>query len=155
MLTTGTKYEKGMDTAEVAKRVREDIKRSQKAGLLPASMKVSVRISRFSGGSSLDISIKSAPIQIHASDYIAHHVETKGMRHWADHRYTTRALALLAKVEDIARAYQRQDVDSQTDYNNSNFYLHVGFDSELKREDREVLISYYEALQAPRLRLVG
>lgn len=85
MESTGTKYQKGMDTAEVAKRVR----------------------------------------------------------------------ALLKQLEGIAEEYRRDDSDIQTDYFNCNFYLHVKFDHELEREDRETMKAYYAALPASHLRLVG
>lgn len=155
MTTTGTKYQSGMDTAQAAKFIRADIKKAQAVGELPASMVVSVRISRFSGGSAIDISIKSAPVQIHASDFVAHHVKTKGMQHWDGDRYTAQARALLAKVEAIGDEYRRTDSDLQSDYYNTNFYLHAKFSAEMEREDMEILTAYHDALAAPRLRLVG
>lgn len=155
MATTGTKYERSMDTAEIAKRIRADIKAAQKSGALPASLKVSVRTSRFSMGSSIDVSVVAAPVQVHASDFIAHHVATKGREFWAGERYTAPARALLAKLEAIGEAYQRSEHDSQADYHNTNFYLHVKFGWELEQEDRAILTEYHEALSAPRLRHNG
>lgn len=149
MLTTGSKYQRGMDTAQVAKLVRADIKAAKKAGTLPASLETSVRISRFAGGSSLSITVTAAPVQIHASDYMAHHVRTKGHQHWEGERFTPQARALLAKLEAIGGEYNRTDRDSQADYHNTNFFLHVDFHGDLEREDREILSSYYAALPAP------
>lgn len=155
MATTGTKFERGMDTAEAAKRIRADIKRAQKEGKLPTTLKASVRISRFSGGSSVDVTIQAAPVQIHTSEYIAHHVATKGHVCFEGHRYTKSAQALLEAVEAIGDEYRRVDSDLLSDYYSANFYLSVKFSTDLEREDRAILTEYHEALSAPRLRLVG
>lgn len=155
MATTGTKYKSGMDTAEIAKRIRADIKRAQADGALPASLKVSVRTSRFSMGSSIDVTIQSAPVQIHESAFIAHEVATKGREFYSGNRHTPAARALLEKIEAIGDDYRRTDSDLQSDYYNTNFYLHVKFEWDLEQADREILKEYHEALAAPRLRLVG
>lgn len=155
MLSTGAKYTKGMDTAAVAKALRADIKAAQKAGELPRSLKVSVTISRFSMGSSITVTVKSAPVQIHASDFIAHDVRTNGRVFWDGERYTAQARRLLEKLEAMGDAYQRMDRDSQADYCNTNFYLHVNFDGAMERDDRAILVEYHQALFVPHLRLVG
>lgn len=155
MLSTGAKYTKGMDTAAVAKALRADIKAAQKAGELPRSMKVSVTISRFSMGSSITLTVKSAPVQIHASDFIAHDVQTKGRVFWEGQRYTAQARRLLEKLEALGGEYKRTDSDSQTDYHNTNFFLHVNFDGAMEREDRAILTEYHQALPVSHLRLVG
>lgn len=155
MKTTGAKFTAGMDTAAVAKALRVDIKAAQKAGELPRSLKVSVTISRFSMGSSVTLTVKSAPVQIHASDFIAHEVRTKGHQYWQGERYTAPARRLLEKLEALGAEYQRTDRDSQSDYHHTNFYLHVGFDGDMEREDRAILTEYHRALPASHLRLVG
>ncbi len=155
MKTTGTKFKAGMDTAAVAKALRLDIKAAQKAGELPRSMKVSVTISRFSMGSSITLTVKSAPVQIHASDFIAHDVRTKDRQLWEGQRFTAQARRLLETLEVLGGAYKRTDSDSQSDYHDTNFYLHVGFDGDMERKDRAILTEYHEALSVPHLRLVG
>lgn len=154
-MATGTKYQSNRDTAEVAKLLRQDIKRAQKDGKLPASLKVSVRISRFSMGSSIDVMVQAAPIQIHASDFVAHHVRTNGRELWDGQRYTKGARNLLETLEAMGEEYQRMDRDSQADYCNTNFYLHVKFDWALEQEDMAILKEYHAALPASHLRLVG
>lgn len=155
MATTGTKYQNRMDTAEIARRIRADIKAAQKSGALPASMRVSVRIDRFSMGSSVDVTIQSAPVQIHTSDFIAHEVATKGREFWDGQRHTLAARALVEKLEAIGEEYRRTDSDLQSDYYSTNFYLHVKYANEMEQADRAILREYHEALAAPRLRLVG
>lgn len=155
MATTGAKYQRDMDTAEIAKRIRADVKAAQKAGTLPASMKVSVRTRRFAGGAAIDVTVTEAPFQIHASDYIAFEVKTRGHQHWDGQRYTLRARQVLEALEAIVAEYNRDDSDSQSDYFNVHFYSHATYDIELTRADREILMDYYRALAAPRLSLVA
>ncbi len=57
----GSKYVHGRDLADVAKLVRADIAAAVKAGVLPAGLKVSVRIRRYSMGQSLDVFVTAAP----------------------------------------------------------------------------------------------
>lgn len=152
----GTKYQREMDVAEVAKRVRADIKAAQKAGTLPTGMKATVNIHRYSMGCALYVRVTQAPIQIHASDFIAHQVRTDG-QHWEGERFTKSARDLLEKLEALAGAYQR--VERGVDSAQNNFHLGVSFGTEVREEDREILTSYYSALPAPaagpHLRLVG
>ena len=56
----GYKYEEGgrLDTAAVAKLIRRDVKAAVRDGMLPARWKYSVTISRFSGGSAIDVRVK-------------------------------------------------------------------------------------------------
>jgi hypothetical protein len=94
--TIGTKYEqtKDLDIAQIAKLVRQDIAAEVKAGLLP-KVKYSVRISRYSMGQSLDVTIGQAdrsPIQ---------------------------------RIEAIVFAYNYDGSDSQTDYFDNRFYTHI------------------------------
>jgi len=55
----GDKYDGNLDVADIAKLIRADIKEARKAGELPDDWKYSVRISRFSGGCSIDVAAKS------------------------------------------------------------------------------------------------
>lgn len=152
---TGTKYQSGRDTAEIAKLLRQDIKRAQKEGKLPASLKVSIRTSRFSMGSAIDVTVQAAPVQIHTSDFVAHHVRTNGREFWGGQRQTKAARTLLETIKAMGEEYQRMDRDSQADYCNTNFYLHVKFDWALEQEDMAILAEYHAALPTAHLRLVG
>lgn len=57
----GYKYAEGgkLDTAAIAKLIRADIKTAVREGILPERWAYSVRIDRFSGGSSIDVRVKS------------------------------------------------------------------------------------------------
>lgn len=59
-ISYGAKFDRSLDTAEIAKRFRTDVKVAQKAGQLPAELKLSVRTERFAGGSAIRVTIKSA-----------------------------------------------------------------------------------------------
>lgn len=148
MATTGIKYSRDMDTAEIAKRIRADIKAAQTSGALPASLKVAVRISRYSGGSSIDIHVQAAPFQIHTSEYVAFDVATRGMDFFHGQRFTQRARDVLDALEALAGAYHRDDSDSQQDVYNVNFSLHVGYACALKEEDLSIQQEYHRALAA-------
>lgn len=132
MKTKGTKYHEvqNCDVAEIAKRIRQDLKAGQKAGQLDKSAKFSVKIRRFSGGQSVDVEIVKVDFLainfeawkvLKASDYT---------ESWADHggRLSRKASDLKLDVEQIVQQYNRADVDSQSDYHNTNFFYHVEFD---------------------------
>jgi hypothetical protein len=51
---TGCKYERGMDTKDAAKLIRADLAKAQKSGLIPKA-KYSVRVSRYTGGSAVQV----------------------------------------------------------------------------------------------------
>src|SRR5438046_997422 len=49
------------DAAEIARRMRSDIRQAEEEGLLPVGPAYSVTIDRFSGGQSIDIVVKDFP----------------------------------------------------------------------------------------------
>lgn len=57
----GYRYEEGgkLDTAEIAKLIRQEIKAAVREGLLPERWKYSVSTERFAGGSSIDARVKN------------------------------------------------------------------------------------------------
>jgi len=113
---TGTKYEISMDVAEIAKRIRADIKAAIKAGTIPA-IKTAVRTKRYSGGQSINIDIKSwdGPVKDEAAI-----VES-----WQCKPYTPALKATRTVLEDIMNAYNMDRSDSQSDYFHCHFYGHV------------------------------
>lgn len=141
----GDKYEQGLDVAEIAKRVRADIKVAITAGELPAA-KYSVRISRYSMGRSLYVTVDGVPFAIVHEARVrrdvlephAYHAETLCL-------HTDEARALLAKVEAIVAAYNFDGSDSQSDYSHVNFYAHVDFSNRQEQAEREALRAKYEA----------
>lgn len=121
-MITGSKYERGVDVAEIAKRVRADIKAAVKAESLPAA-KYGVRIARFSGGQSLTITASSLPFEVSNEAYVlADHSDPRNDR---INRLSDAAKAVERALESIGAAYNFDGSDSQSDYFNVNFYLHI------------------------------
>ncbi len=132
----GAKYDKDMDIAEIAKRVRADIKAA-----FP-SVKVSARISRYAGGRSLNVRITQLPkgmlpmnpqrVVFEAQN--PHACLPNGMP-----RYNAAAEKLLTDVKAIVNAYRRDQSDIQTDYFSTNFYGDVDFSHELEQAHRHLI----------------
>lgn len=59
----GAKYDSSLNVVEIAKRIRADIKAAITAGTIPA-IKTSVRISRYSMGRSIDVTITETPFEV-------------------------------------------------------------------------------------------
>lgn len=132
--TYGAKYQqvRGMRLAEIAKLMRADIKLAQKIGLktdgpatlatvdpianAPAVIKYSVTTHMYSGGGSIDITIKNIPADW---GYRMEMSEERGhMR-----KVPTAALnALAGELAAIHQAYNYNGSDTTTDYFDVNYY---------------------------------
>lgn len=129
-ISYGSKYNRDLDIAQIAKLVRADIKAAVKEGTLPKGFKASVRISRYSMGQSLNVTVKAAPgVTIMNPLRLAH--EESGSR-----EVMTRD-ELLDTVKSIVDAYNYDGSDSQSDYYNVNFYGFVDFAHELEQSERD------------------
>jgi len=138
----GNKYDKDLDTAEIAKRVRMDIKAAIASGDLPKGLKASVRMDRFAGGSSIDIRVTQVPqgftlanperIQWDLEHPYASSTKVLPL-------YTAEAMALLLKLKALLDAYNYDGSDIMTDYFNVRFYGDVRFDHDLAQADRDRL----------------
>lgn len=120
----GSRYQRGRDVTDIAKDIRKDIKESVKAGAIPgAPVKYSVTTSRFSGGTSIEVTIKHwpEPARVWVAD------ETSSP-YQGGYRFTSHAACTKAAIEGIVARYHRDNSDSQTDYFDVNFYSSVGFD---------------------------
>lgn len=130
-----------LDIADIAKLVRADIKAAKKEGKLPKKgFKVSVRIDRFAGGCSLDVTVKAAPFQVLNPEYLDWE-ETEEAKHnaWPPvglERLTPTADAALKLLKGILGSYNRDNSDIQTDYWDVRFYGHVDYDYDLTRAER-------------------
>lgn len=149
----GYRYSDGgrLDTAVIAKLIRADIKTAVSEGLLPERWSYSVRIDRFSGGSSIDVRVKNC-----ADAWTPCPGYRIGTRHdyedgsWAatgcrdpwckaggihkdlpdaqEHDVLTEeALAAKMTLERIHGAYNHDGSDVMTDYFDVNYYGHVEF----------------------------
>jgi hypothetical protein len=133
----GAKYDKMLSTPEIAKRVRADVKaaKADKDDPLPA-VTVSVRSRSFSGGTSIDVNVTAFPAgwKVFNDEYLKlesedpYSTDLDRMSHYSDE-----TAALLARLDAMLNAYNRDLSDSQTDYFNVKFYDHVGIDSQLER----------------------
>jgi len=112
----GAKYDPDLDIAEIAKKVRADIK----AAKLPG--KISVRIQRYAGGRSLRVKAV-VPFPVRHGDVER---ENRERAEGLDCPWLTReAYELQEKLKEITEAYNYDRSDIQTDYFDVNFYLHV------------------------------
>jgi hypothetical protein len=92
----------------------------------PASIKFSIRSEYFSGGSSIDITIKGVPVEwgweidplYDPSDY----------RHGRKYVETAALKALKAEVERVQQSYNHDGSDGQVDYYDVRFYGHTEVD---------------------------
>lgn len=120
--TIGSRYHQtsDLDVAQVAKLVRSDIRDAIQAGTLP-TMKVSVRISRFSGGTSIDVHLSGQDFPLTERRPDAWGMERDML--------TAYARLTIADVKAIVDAYNFDDSDSLTDYYRVRFYSSVTFTS--------------------------
>lgn len=141
----GVKYEatKDLDLAEIAKRVRADIKAAIVSGALPKGLKTSVRISRYSGGQSMTISVKGLPegFKVYQPGYVraTKNFTDYGRRNesWYEGNGATAAYNdMIGKLKAIGDAYNRDNSDIMVDYFDVNFYLHVDLDWKFEDEIR-------------------
>lgn len=132
----GAKYEatRGMGTREIAARIRADVKAAQKSGLIPPGVKVSVRMDRFAGGSSIDVHVTALPAGFRIlSDAAASWCKQFPARDWqiplpVSEQHAPEYLALKETLQRIHSAYNRNNSDSMTDYFDVRYYGDAGYD---------------------------
>jgi hypothetical protein len=117
----------GLDTAEIAKAIREEIKEAVKAGALPKA-KYSVKTDRYSMGSSITVEASKLPFRTLNPD--AFRVDrgaswvTFDSAHFRS-RFTPQAQEVERKLNAIVSAYHWDRSDSSTDYYDERFARHV------------------------------
>lgn len=119
-MNTGSNYQDGRDVKDTAKLIRKALKAAYKG------LKFSVTISRYSGGQSISVEIKTLPAGF-GSVLNAEEDPEYGVRLVSDE-----AIALLRSVESVVDGFNRQEIDSQSDYWNVDFFGHVNFASALR-----------------------
>jgi len=132
----GAKYDatKSLDVAEIAKRMRAEIK----ALNLRAGFKISVTIQRFSGGRSIDIRVREVPADFRywsdaAASYEKQFGAGCGGGLWRfpggpKDQHSAEYIDVESKLEAIHGAYNRDNSDSMSDYFDVRYYGSVGFD---------------------------
>ncbi len=137
-ITYGSKHSKEMGTKECAAAIRAEIKAEIAAGNLPAGS-YSVRMKRFAGGSSIDVSIADLPIIVLNRHRIA--ADLAGIN---THRtnlpvYTEAGKAIHDRVEAIIQSYNYDGSEIQSDYFNVKFYGHASFGWEWEAAQRKAI----------------
>ena len=143
----GIKYNSNLTTTEIAKLIREQLKKE-----FP-NCKFSIRTEYFSCGSSITISLMKCPFKvvmdyeeipeeaflIYNKEQIKYFYQKKYAQlseHYFEYEYepnkwnngvflTKKGYELLKRVVEIVKQYQRVESDIQTDYYNTNFYFHL------------------------------
>lgn len=118
------------DAADIAKRIRQDIKAMLPPGFKPSML--TVRSSKYSMGQSIKIGVKEVPEGFRLFESEATEDQ------YGDKRYpmTRDAVALLKALKAIGNAYRYDNSDSQTDYFDTNFYFDAGYDRDLMDAQR-------------------
>jgi hypothetical protein len=135
--TVGSKLNRSLTTTEVAARIRADIKDAVKRGVIRPG-KYSVRSKYFSGGSSVDITIKDVDMLIWNAERIIS--DEANEPSYGEPLYTPWAQELLDNVKSIMNAYNYDRSDSQTDYFDVKFYGNVEFDWKWSDAQRRVAV---------------
>jgi hypothetical protein len=138
----GKKYDTDLDITDIAKAVRKDIKQAIKAGDLP-QLKCSVRISRFAGGRSLNVYVKSFDGPVINPEFIRlekeHPHEYYIARSRGVDRFTDKAGNALELLKTIVGSYNMDGSDVQSDYFCVNFYSTIDFEWRLCQDEREAI----------------
>lgn len=132
-MTAMTRYERsygdkyaatsGLDIAAIAKLVRAEIKAAVASGDLPKAT-YSVRISRYSGGQSMDVRVSGLPFSLVNLERF--YVEEGRVEEFRGVHYLSDAARdVESKLEAMVGAYNYNGSDSMTDYFDVRFYGHV------------------------------
>jgi hypothetical protein len=93
--------------SEIAADIRRDLKAAQKAGDIPADVKVSVRTRTYAGGRAIDVTLTGWDRErIYTTDWFM----------------TPEAQAVRQTVETIRESYNRDASDSMVDYFDVDYY---------------------------------
>lgn len=112
----GANFEKDLDTTEIAKRIRKKIKET--GWTSKNGFKISVTSKYFSGGSSIDITIKELPFEVYTND-----------TECGD--WTNQTKFIVSSLKKLMTSYRYQDFDGMIDYFCTNFYGRVSLDCRL------------------------
>ncbi len=144
-LIVGDKYDRSRDVKEVAVLVRKEL-----AEKFPKSdgYKFRVKISRFAGGQSCDVTILDCSFSVYTQKSAAwEHFRPDDDREYRGcvSRFNARAQHFHQTVDSILNRYNRRDVDSSTDYWNVDYYGHVSWSSGLVTRGRAEALRHWFA----------
>lgn len=120
----GALYDRSRDVADIAKDVRAEIKALKRDGILPRRLKVSVRISRFAGGRSIDVAVVNFA-EVMGFGPVATFPDEADRFGRAPYRMVAAARILHDLLTALLDRYRMDDSDIQTDYFCTNFYREV------------------------------
>lgn len=127
-LTTGGKYEGWRDATGIAADIRTELKAATAGNYLPKGLTYSVTTEKFSGGQAIRVQVRGITDEDRKGD------ETD---RWGEPKDRAEAKLLAERVEEITNAYNRSDIDGQSDYFNTIYYGHVEIESDRYRAFRE------------------
>ena len=135
----GGSYDPNLDVKDVAKKVRELIKKAVKAGLLPKSLKASVRIERYSMGRSLYVRVTKCDECFINVDAWRTQAGSNYNLSWADvgGRYNALGREIKNTLEQFVKAFQKSERHGQSDYHSCNYFGSVDFCSGLTSDQCE------------------
>ena len=146
----GSKYDPKLDVAAIAKLVRAEIKDAVKAGTLP-KLKTSVRIDRYSGGQSLDVSIMDWGVDVINEEYVRFWQLNGDNVYNPNRQLNQLGIKIQERLEGIREQYNYNRSYVQTDYFDVNFYGRVTWDWKQMRSKLEDKAAELERGQAPAL----
>ncbi|MDE2096403.1 MAG: hypothetical protein KGL39_04090 [Patescibacteria group bacterium] len=136
--TKGYKYEEQANktTAEISKLIRADVKQAVEEGLLPARWTYSVKSDNYSGGRSIDVSVRNcadAWVRCDGNNCVNVWCKARnvvGYEAGAEYhdRLTEEAQAAKMTLKRIHGAYNHDASDIQSDYFDVNYYGQVTFE---------------------------
>ncbi len=125
---------KDLNTTQIAKLFREEIKAAIKAGELPKGLKVSIRSEYFSGGSAIRCKVTAIPFPLYNPEHLKWEQENPhGCYRDAPTRLTEEASKLLKELDGRLAAYNFDGSESQVDYFHVRFYGSVDYCYDLER----------------------
>lgn len=127
-LTTGGMYTGWRDATNIAVDIRKELKAATAGNYLPKGLTYSVTTEKYSGGQSIRVQVRG----ITDADR-----QGEEMDRWGDPKDRPEAELLAARVKEITNAYNRSDIDGQSDYFNTIYYGQVDIESDRWREFRE------------------
>lgn len=110
----GNKYDRNLDIKTIAKLVREQLKKEF------SDCRFSVRKSEFSGGCSLDVTIKETSKNIYSD--LNNNIINYQIGNAYHEELTSYGNKLITRVWEIIDQYRFSDCDGQIDYFHTNFY---------------------------------
>lgn len=151
--TYGAKYAetKDLTRAEVAKRIRADIKAAVRSGAVPKGT-YSVRTESYAGGGSINVTFKCPELSLHNAARIRWEIEnpyvsfsTAPANIGVREPYSPEARGVIAQLEAIVAAYNYDGSDIQSDFFNVRFYGHVSPERNWDIESEKMEIALIEA----------